>query len=290
MIMDVESSLLAGIAAHPHDDTPRLVYADWLDENGHSLRAEFIRVQCAVKHLEQLPGEKQRPHIHLWRRNQELLDQHRHDLLGPLGKVVGYFDAVFDRGFLSELTLTAARFLKFVAAIRTFRPRPRIRVHTVRPAEFYPVLNCPELALVESLNLSAANYDDEPLREEGSAAIARCPNLTRLEVLELEGCEIGDGGLFDLAQAATLPALIELDVSYNAISDEGVRQLVRSPLWPRLRRLVLGGNPLSSDSALTLALAASTSRLENLNLRFTGIGPDGHGLLLEQYGGRVDLF
>lgn len=38
-------ALLAACLAAPHDMTPRLVYADWLDENGQCDRAEFIRVQ-----------------------------------------------------------------------------------------------------------------------------------------------------------------------------------------------------------------------------------------------------
>ena len=46
---DTRSQLLAGIAAHPDEDTPRLMYADWLDERGDqpddALRAEFIRLQ-----------------------------------------------------------------------------------------------------------------------------------------------------------------------------------------------------------------------------------------------------
>lgn len=46
--MNTEEGLLAGICSHPHDDTPRLVYADWLDENGQPERAEFIRVQCEL--------------------------------------------------------------------------------------------------------------------------------------------------------------------------------------------------------------------------------------------------
>ena len=33
------------MVAHPDEDTPRLVYADWLDDNGHAARAEFVRVQ-----------------------------------------------------------------------------------------------------------------------------------------------------------------------------------------------------------------------------------------------------
>jgi len=37
---------LEAIAASPDDDLPRLVYADWQEENGHRERADLIRVQC----------------------------------------------------------------------------------------------------------------------------------------------------------------------------------------------------------------------------------------------------
>jgi uncharacterized protein (TIGR02996 family) len=36
--------LLAAIREHPEEDTPRLVYADWLEENGQPDRAELIRL------------------------------------------------------------------------------------------------------------------------------------------------------------------------------------------------------------------------------------------------------
>jgi uncharacterized protein (TIGR02996 family) len=44
--MSDESALLNAILAHPDEDTPRLAYADWLEENGQPDRAEFIRVHC----------------------------------------------------------------------------------------------------------------------------------------------------------------------------------------------------------------------------------------------------
>lgn len=44
--MSDEAALLAAILAHPDEDTPRLMYADWLDEHGQPERAEFIRIQC----------------------------------------------------------------------------------------------------------------------------------------------------------------------------------------------------------------------------------------------------
>src|SRR5262245_12848054 len=45
--MSDEAALLAAIQTHPDEDTPRLMYADWLDEHGQPERAEFIRIQCA---------------------------------------------------------------------------------------------------------------------------------------------------------------------------------------------------------------------------------------------------
>jgi uncharacterized protein (TIGR02996 family) len=38
-----EAHLLAAIAEAPDEDTPRLVYADWLDEHDQPERAEFSR-------------------------------------------------------------------------------------------------------------------------------------------------------------------------------------------------------------------------------------------------------
>jgi uncharacterized protein (TIGR02996 family) len=47
----VEPALEAAVVSHADDDTPRLVYADWLDENGDPDRAAFIRVQCRLADL-----------------------------------------------------------------------------------------------------------------------------------------------------------------------------------------------------------------------------------------------
>src|ERR1043165_8521656 len=41
-------ALYASVLADPADDTPRLVYADWLDEHGQPERAEFIRLQIEI--------------------------------------------------------------------------------------------------------------------------------------------------------------------------------------------------------------------------------------------------
>src|SRR5690348_10440338 len=48
VIMTHEEAFLASILENPDDDAPRLIYADWLDEQGRHDRAEFIRIQCEL--------------------------------------------------------------------------------------------------------------------------------------------------------------------------------------------------------------------------------------------------
>jgi uncharacterized protein (TIGR02996 family) len=56
MLMEMDQVFLQDILAHPEEDGHRLIYADWLNEQGGRgdvERAEFIRVQCSL-------GERER--------------------------------------------------------------------------------------------------------------------------------------------------------------------------------------------------------------------------------------
>src|SRR5262245_10028348 len=46
--MNEREALLRAVCENPDDDTPRLVFADWLQENGEEDRAEFIRLQIRL--------------------------------------------------------------------------------------------------------------------------------------------------------------------------------------------------------------------------------------------------
>ena len=46
--MTREEAFLADILEHPDEDGPRLVYADWLEDQGDADRAEFIRAQLEL--------------------------------------------------------------------------------------------------------------------------------------------------------------------------------------------------------------------------------------------------
>lgn len=49
--MNDHTPFIAAIIADPDADLPRLIYADWLDENGQCDRAEFIRCQCELARM-----------------------------------------------------------------------------------------------------------------------------------------------------------------------------------------------------------------------------------------------
>jgi uncharacterized protein (TIGR02996 family) len=49
--MSERQDFVRAICAAPEDDAPRLVFADWCDENGEGELAEFIRVQIAISKL-----------------------------------------------------------------------------------------------------------------------------------------------------------------------------------------------------------------------------------------------
>jgi uncharacterized protein (TIGR02996 family) len=67
------NALYRAILEAPDDDAPRLIWADWLDENGDSDRAAFVRLQCEWANLD--PGDPRREE--LCERWIGLLDRHR---------------------------------------------------------------------------------------------------------------------------------------------------------------------------------------------------------------------
>jgi uncharacterized protein (TIGR02996 family) len=84
--------LLALCLAAPEDDEPRLVYADLLEEQGDSARAELINLQIRRAREGGEPGE----------REQELLRKHAAKWLAPIVPVLKKDSWIFARGFLDS--------------------------------------------------------------------------------------------------------------------------------------------------------------------------------------------
>ncbi len=133
----MRKNFLADICEHPDDDAPRLIYADWLDDNGDSARAEFIRVQCRIAALDRelesdddceeptCPGcAERRP---LRQRELELQGSGRRwwSDYGPGDKITVL---EWRRGFVHRLACTCAAWLEHGPAIVRQQPVQRVEL------------------------------------------------------------------------------------------------------------------------------------------------------------------
>src|ERR1700732_3169589 len=101
--MSDEAALLAAIRENPAEDTPRLVYADWLQEHDGGDRATFIRLQCEAARLSAASKEARTK----TKQAEALLKAHKVDWFGPLWKQfhsakVKVSGLVIDRGFVTR--------------------------------------------------------------------------------------------------------------------------------------------------------------------------------------------
>ena len=100
-------ALYAAILAHPDEDTPRLVYADYVEEHGDSARAEFIRAQVRLAAMNEWDDDYTAIEV----RCRRLLAEHPewYEPLRPFSEVhdfpKGFEVPPFARGFLEETRL-----------------------------------------------------------------------------------------------------------------------------------------------------------------------------------------
>jgi uncharacterized protein (TIGR02996 family) len=199
--MNEYEAFLRAIAASPEDDAPRLVFSDWLEENGDPHRAEFIRVQCE---LASSKLAKKRRHA-LRVRERALLDARRQEWCQEIGLPVE--DVSFERGLIARVRLSewdGGRVLD------------------------------PGLAPLAELDLSELQLGDDDL-----AAFAKAAQLPALRKLILSDNGITDAGAVALASAAGLPRLNTVYLFGNPVGDRARAALERSPGF-RLANLDLG--------------------------------------------------
>ncbi|VTT97259.1 Repeat-companion domain protein OS=Isosphaera pallida (strain ATCC 43644 / DSM 9630 / IS1B) GN=Isop_0537 PE=4 SV=1: LRR_6: LRR_6: LRR_6 [Gemmataceae bacterium] len=287
-----EAALLAAIRATPEEDTPRLAYADWLDEHGNPDRAEFIRVQCRLARAHFSDPEW---HDLTWRQDQLLTDA-RKKAWGEL-PVKPVKEKTFRRGFVDDISVHASLFLEKADAI--FEQVP---LWTLRPLKIGPVwaalLASPHLLRVRDLDLhnsalsqvrcralaaspNLANLHrlnlgtNRTMGANGFRALLASPHLRELRRLDLNNNDLGNDALEALVGCTTLPNLRHLDLSHNGIGPDGVAHLARAGWLSQLERLDLSGNPLGDEGARRLAESSLLAGLRELHLFNTGVGPDG---------------
>jgi uncharacterized protein (TIGR02996 family) len=259
-------AFLEAILQNPEDDTPRLVYADWLDEQGDpasTARADFIRLQCALA----LGSLAESRRIELQARQQHLLERFSRQWAGPLVRLVRTWK--FHRGFIDEVSVASGKFLS--CAGRLFRLAPIRHVQLEReliwPADSR--FSVPALADSEYLRrLHSLDLSDNRLETRHLRALLVSEYLDNLTVLNLRYNRIGDGGLRSLCQSPLLARLTHLDLAQNALGPGAVRALARaveeltaSPNGLRLRRIDLRGNLILAAGYRVIAESPVLQRL-----------------------------
>jgi uncharacterized protein (TIGR02996 family) len=248
--MNEHEGFLHEVQTRPDDDAPRLVYADWLEENGQPERAEFIRVQIELARMTQWDRRRQP----LTRREYELFARHGNRWSAPLiGHVMRW---QYRRGFVEQVKASVAQLRGSAEILSASFPVRDLHVK-------YPEQNeLPELAAVlnsighiERLDLSHGRIGDEGLQ-----VLLDSPAAPGLHSLKLPWCELTDDALRLLAGTKQLPALAEIDLSGNkALTEAAIANFLATCELPKLSRIdweyhaydwsdrklaALGGSPL----------------------------------------------
>jgi uncharacterized protein (TIGR02996 family) len=267
-----EEAFLQSICESRGDDGPRLVYADWLEDNGQPQRAEFIRLQCRLA----ATGEDAPERLALQDREWEMLTVYGDAWRQSLPAWARRERHEFRRGFVDRMSLTATEFIRKGEALLRTVPLYGVRLRAV--AHYMPdVAACPHLAKLAGLDLRENDLIGQDVR-----ALTAAPHLHNLTDLSLSRNRIGLDGLKALASWRQFPFLKALDLSSggtggtNVPDAEAVRALLPSRRPGRLACLDLSDNfRVGDQGASTLVSSPRLGRLTHLWLKNCGVGGDG---------------
>lgn len=235
---------LRAICANPEDDTVRLVYADWLDENGDPDRAAFIRISIEWAHTE-YPSER-------WQRLRgevsSLVKLHGERWLGEFPRNPGIVWELgspwdpFDRGFPVSVAVMTSRFVEVAERVFALAPIehvifPRVSLDVIRDA-----LSCPCAGGIAGFTIvwTGPNQPGDELCE-----LLAGTHLRKLESLPLERKGITDRGAEALARATFLPQLRELYLTANPMTETGILAITDRLVPDRVRRLSISPAAIS---------------------------------------------
>ena len=291
--MSEREQLLAAVCANPDDDTPRLVFADWLEENGEPDRAAFIRAQIRFA---QMPTDDPG-----WYAAEAAVrtpwKSHTGRWQAELPELPGVLWGEYRRGFVAEAHVPDPEtFLREGDRIMAAAPVAEVRFGAW--SNFAVVAECPALANLRRLRLGHSRLlSDDDLRPvfesphaprltllhvafenlgPGAArALAACSHLTGLRELMICGNRLGDEGLIALAGSPHLTGLRAINAHSNGFGPAGVEALAASRSLGGLTDLHLGDSGIDTSAARALAASKTLTRLTRLNLTHHEIRAEG---------------
>ena len=297
-MMSDGDALRRAILAQPDDDTLRLIFADWLDENGRPERAAFIRAQVWAVQAEPFSPDA--------RRHARTADRVPRPQTDEWAKSVSQRVRAwrFARGFVEHVAVDVATFPRDAAAL--FAAEPIRSVQMTRFAygnevPLQPFFETPQLERVTRLDLSdllLAPVELDPLTASPHLANLTDLSLCRVRVLPdwmatllagpqlpaLAGLDLADLSHLGPRLADVLPRsnhrqLKRLDVSRIAFDSGEIQRVLASRCLREVEELRLGWmTGTGRAGALThldLGWVIEWDRLRVLDLNGQGVGDDG---------------
>lgn len=237
--MSTETALLRAIRDMPDEDTPRLIYADYLDEEGYSARAEFIRLQIALASLPQYDPQR----APLEDREHELLAEHECSWLNVApDDTAELTEWEFARGFVHE-----------VAASPFFMRWPGAELCAAHPVRRWRVMG-------DQDNMEA------DLRDASQRGW-----FTRLNAIDLSGWFETIGTLGTFFSRAEFPLLQELGLAHLQGLQHLPEILSHAAFRDQLRILRCGGSMYGErlEAAALVRSLGRECRLKELSVPFT---------------------
>jgi uncharacterized protein (TIGR02996 family) len=252
-------ALFAAIIAHPAEDTPRLAYADWLDENGDPTRARFIRLQYEIEKLPPIGAKASKAK----KEEEALLKKHEKQWAGEVAQLVDL--ARFRRGFIEWVRVTPAQFLQHAGRLFELAPIRMVRFEKTGP-HMPALVASPHFGRAEGVGFSA--YIMDQLGHDGRfEALIAAPALARIRRLDLNMSSLDQRHAAQIARCPYLGAVEHLDLSYNSFNSEGMRAILHTAPLPALRSLTIRGNGQVGENAMRVIVDSPLAdRLEHLDL------------------------
>ena len=241
-----ERAFLNAICEHPDDDTARLVYADWLAENGDPDRGEFIRTEIELARTPPESEDDERRRRVLLDRRAELLKPHKAAWLAPFTPFAK--ESSFARGFVQSLEVPAHSFIQHAEQWFALTPLTRVKFTTCqvwdRGTASYTwwadqLFASPYLGRLEAIDLEWLR-----LTATDAQRIAAAPDLSRLRELALASNDLRSDGATVLANTPQLRHLEALDLRGNGITAAGARAVAQSEYLGGLKELRMTRNPI----------------------------------------------
>ncbi len=210
--MTHEEAFLQDILDDPDDDAPRLIFADWLEEHGELLRAEFIRADCELANLSE--GDPRQTEVAM--RAHALRQRYEPVWRKTIPEWAAPLRLQLHRGFGAGIYTTTSTFLRL--GWRALRAYPIQHADLSGVVAFLNKLTRSRLlASLRSLELADYRIGTEEARQ-----LAACPHLAGLSALRIEGSNsIGPEGARALAESPYLANLAKLTLATNWMRAEG---------------------------------------------------------------------